>query len=84
MTRERIEQIDQESGVSVVHVIRLFPVDPMRIQTTIGSAKKLASFAEEKFGVGALSISDSKSQKKKKKKKITFRYNCTPATKMPH
>ena len=55
----------------------------MRIQTTIGSAKKLASFAEEKFGVGALSISDSKSQKKKKKKKITFRYNCIPTTKMP-
>jgi len=44
----------------------------MRIQTTIGSAKKLASFAEEKFGVGALSISDSKSQKKKKKKRSHF------------
>ena len=70
MTRERIKQIDQESGVSVVPVIRLFPVAHMRIQTTIGSAKKLASFPEEKFGVGALSISDSKSQKKKRKKKI--------------
>ena len=41
----------------------------MRIQTTIGSAKKLASFAEEKIGVGALSISDSKSEKKEKEKK---------------
>ena len=41
----------------------------MRIQTTIGSAKKLASFAEEKFGVGALSISDSKLEQKQKKKK---------------
>ena len=41
----------------------------MRIQTTIGSAKKLASFAEDKFGVGALGISDCKSEKKKKKKK---------------
>ena len=50
MTRERIKQIDQESGVSVVPVIRLFPVDPMRIQTTIGSAKKLASFAEKNLG----------------------------------
>ena len=75
MTRERIKQIDQESGVSVVPVIRLFPVEPMRIQTTIGSAKKLASFAEEKFGVGALSLSDSESEKKKKKKKNTFRHN---------
>ena len=65
-------------------VIRLFPVDPMRIQTTIGSAKKLASFAEEKFGVGALSISDSKVEKKKKKKKNTFRNNWIPITKMPH
>jgi hypothetical protein len=57
----------------------------MRIQTTIGSAKKLASFAEENFGVGALSISDSKGEKKKKKKKKknTFRYNCIPTTKMP-
>ena len=83
MTRERIKKIAQESGVSVVPVIRLFPVQPMRIQTTIGSAKKLASFAEEKFGVGALSISDSKSQKKNKKKKVSFRYNCIPTTKMP-
>ena len=58
-------------------------VEPMRIQTTIGSAKKLASFAEEKFGVGALSISDSKGEKKKKKKKITSRFNCIPTTKMP-
>ena len=72
MTRERIKQIDQESGVSVVPVIRLFPVDPMRIQTTIGSAKKLASFAEEKFGVGALSISDSKSKKRTRKKRSHF------------
>ena len=30
-------------------VIKLFLVEPMRIQTTIGSAKKLASFAEEFF-----------------------------------
>ena len=30
--------------------------------------QKLALFAEEKFGVGALNISDSKSEKKKKKK----------------
>ena len=43
-------------------------LEPMLIQTTIGSAKKLASFAEEKFGVGALSISDSKSEKSKEKK----------------
>ena len=55
-----------------VPVVRLFLVEPMRIQTTIGSAKKLASFAEEKFGVGALSISDSKSNKKKKKKRWHF------------
>jgi hypothetical protein len=40
----------------------------MSIQTTIGSAKKLASFAEDKFGVGALSFSDSKSDKRKNKK----------------
>ena len=55
----------------------------MRIQTTIGSAKKLASFAEEKFGVGTLSISDSKSEKKKEKKKNTFRHDWIPKTKMP-
>ena len=50
----------------------MFLVEPMRIQTTIGSAKKLASFAEEKFGVGALSISGSKSENKKKKKRTHF------------
>ena len=71
MTRVRIKQIDQESGVSVVPVIRLF-LEPMRIQTTIGSAKKLASFAEEKFGVGVLSISDSKSKKRTRKKRSHF------------
>ena len=49
-------------------VVRLFLVEPMRIQTTIGSAKKLASFAEEKFGVGFLSISDSRREKMKKRK----------------
>ena len=68
MTRERIEQIDQESGVSVVPVIRLFPVDPMRIQTTIGSAKKLVSFAEEKFGVGAPKYFRQQKSKKEKEK----------------
>ena len=44
----------------------------MRIQTTIGSAKKLASFAEENFGEGALRISDSKSEKRKKRKRTHF------------
>ena len=52
----------------------------MRIQTTIGSAKKLASFAEEKFGEGALSFSDSKSDKRKNKKtlrkKVVLVYEC--------
>ena len=67
MTRERTKKIAQESGVIVVPVIRLFLVEPMRIQNTIGSAKKLASFAEENFGEGALSISDSKAEKKKKR-----------------
>ena len=92
VTRERIKKIAQESGVRIcVYVTWLFLVEPMRIETTIasstsiGSAKKLASFAEEKFGEGALSISDSKSEKKKKKKKKknTFGHNCIPTTKMP-
>ena len=50
----------------------MFVVEPMRTQTTIGSAKKIASFAEDKFGVGALSISDSNREKKKKKKRTHF------------
>ena len=63
--KRKNKKIAQESGVSVwVPVVRLFLVEIMRIQTTIGSAKKLASFAEEKFGVGALSVSDRKSEQK--------------------
>ena len=42
---------------------------PKFAQTTVGSAKKLACFAEDKFGVGALSFPESKSNEKKKKKK---------------
>ena len=48
MTRERINQI----GVSVGPVIRLFPVDHMRIETTIGSAKKLAALQRINLGKG--------------------------------
>ena len=36
-------------------------------KTTIGSAKKLAQFAEEKFAEGALCFSESKREKKKKR-----------------
>ena len=78
------KKIAQESGVGVwVPVIRLFLVEPMRTQTTIGSAKELASFAEENFGIGALSFSDSKREQKQKKKKNTFRNKRIPTTKMP-
>ena len=44
--------------------------------TTIGSAKKLALFAEDKFGVGALSFFESKSKKRKKKGKDSIPAVC--------
>ena len=43
---------------------------PKFAQTTVGSAKKLACFAEDKFGVGALSFSESKSKKEKETRQL--------------
>ena len=54
-------------GRVCVYVTWLVLVEPMCIQTTIGSAKKLAALRENKFGEGALSFSNSKSDKKKNK-----------------
>ena len=67
-------------GRVCVYVTWLVLVEPMCIQTTIGSAKKLAALQEDKFGEGALSFSNSKSDKRKNKnnlrKKVVLVYEC--------